>query len=1235
MRAILTNQVNNATNRAGCARHNPAIRLWEKMSQSVYALIRKHEFWIIQLIFVILILIALRDVLALPGTVGRWWDWEIPVFADQIAQQISRYFFVWDYQFRGGFYSPYRPEGLYYLFTFPLAIFGGAGFTKLAIVILLLLSANTMRWLTRRVICLGAEWSVLAGMLYMFSPAFYSRLMAGHLHMLTPYALLPLFFGVAWQTFHADDAPTRTPTRQAIATGVLYALEAIHPSYLFMATVILILVIGSHVLRTGIRRALIRSLLLISVFFSGVSAFWALPSISGYLTTGTLFHSGWPMQQPDVVTPSAVVAKQANLLQYAMRSVFDALRMNSETGFATEYAYPVPAELASLWLFVSFLLPVFAFGALLKRNQRVTIILAGTGLFGVSYIAGANFLTGAVLLPWLLMNVFPVWAQFAITLRMLPLVALAYAALAPRAWQDVADALGRWRGRIVQGSAIVICAICTVPFLAGSPLIDPRQILHLRSYEPTAEDRAVYEFLRTDQSAGRVAYVPPPTLFYAQLYDLGTEWFGGLSPQPEFLLPYFDEEAWRGKSREFLSAKLLGLGAANYLVFPHGKFTFPYAALYPKTIPFTDYTDPRQRFEREIAGQLNLVRLDLPFRETVIYRNTRAVPRIYATTQTTLLHGNSATLLDFVESTLFDNHSTFFVDGRQPVRNLDALATQVTQMVIPGNTVRALPYPAAVNPAFLITGTIPGVGVTLTTPRDSVYRARVQVTPSHLYTPRADDPASITFAQPDLPALENWTANVSFNYDRASSDQQMHVWAHLDGATSAPEFVQFGRAVESIDLMTFPIARITSQVENPAIQQMQIVLSLDFDDDGNADAEWHSEPIARANSKTDRVDALAGVRQAFPGQPNYRVVQIAARMQKSENIARPIFTRALYWFVVGELGLDHPIPDPQSVVMIPLPTATVRPPMLTLSFDATTLTYASARLEYRVDCPAMLYAYLAIMIPDLQGNRHTFPLGTRWLEPFQANVIEFDLWHVPNPAQLNLDQAQIQMRAQRLYSHPEFRSTTLTISRLRILNRAQDDRPLTPPYMAMDGKSLAFAQRERASRREDFITSEFTLSAGTHRLTLDAPPDATYLIASIEIAPATNDPPVQPPTITIRQIDPTRFVAHVENARAPFFLVFSESYHDEWQAATVDLEHQLPSALLSALSDYDRHPIQDHYRVNGYANAWRVTEQGSYDVVIEFLPQRLYEGGWILSLATLGVATVYLGVSRIRRRVES
>ena len=125
------------------------------------------------------------------------------------------------------------------------------------------------------------------------------------------------------------------------------------------------------------------------------------------------------------------------------------------------------------------------------------------------------------------------------------------------------------------------------------------------------------------------------------------------------------------------------------------------------------------------------------------------------------------------------------------------------------------------------------------------------------------------------------------------------------------------------------------------------------------------------------------------------------------------------------------------------------------------------------------------------------------------------------------------------------------------------------------------------------------------------------------------------PTIAFEKINPTRYRVHVENAQAPFFLVFGESFHADWNAYVENRGPRWyePSALLSWLFDNgNRIEVSDHFQVNGYANSWYMTQTGSYDVVLEFTPQRLYEGGWLVSLCTLAGGALFIAVLWFRER---
>lgn len=105
------------------------------------------------------------------------------------------------------------------------------------------------------------------------------------------------------------------------------------------------------------------------------------------------------------------------------------------------------------------------------------------------------------------------------------------------------------------------------------------------------------------------------------------------------------------------------------------------------------------------------------------------------------------------------------------------------------------------------------------------------------------------------------------------------------------------------------------------------------------------------------------------------------------------------------------------------------------------------------------------------------------------------------------------------------------------------------------------------------------------------------------------------------------------------WIVLSETYADAWRAYLVPASEPEP-ALLSIDRGWpsirgawwwlwsdnarrlDRWVLGERVRVNGYMQAWRVPIPGSYWFVIEYLPQRAYEGGWLVTLSALGLVVL-------------
>lgn len=87
-----------------------------------------------------------------------------------------------------------------------------------------------------------------------------------------------------------------------------------------------------------------------------------------------------------------------------------------------------------------------------------------------------------------------------------------------------------------------------------------------------------------------------------------------------------------------------------------------------------------------------------------------------------------------------------------------------------------------------------------------------------------------------------------------------------------------------------------------------------------------------------------------------------------------------------------------------------------------------------------------------------------------------------------------------------------------------------------------------------------------------------------------------PPSIVFERVNPCKYVVHVE-AKEPFFLVFSESYHPSWKAFVEDVEHS---------------PFVAYHIVNGYY----IEKEGKFDVTLHFTSQDVANFGLKISLAT-------------------
>lgn len=113
------------------------------------------------------------------------------------------------------------------------------------------------------------------------------------------------------------------------------------------------------------------------------------------------------------------------------------------------------------------------------------------------------------------------------------------------------------------------------------------------------------------------------------------------------------------------------------------------------------------------------------------------------------------------------------------------------------------------------------------------------------------------------------------------------------------------------------------------------------------------------------------------------------------------------------------------------------------------------------------------------------------------------------------------------------------------------------------------------------------------------------------------------PKITFKRKNPTRYLAHIENATDRYTLVFGEAYKKEWKAYIVNERGKQISI-----------PEEEHNVINGYANGWFIDKKGTYDIIVEYWPQKITNVGIAVSAVALATYFLIFCIYKIKRKYE-
>lgn len=146
------------------------------------------------------------------------------------------------------------------------------------------------------------------------------------------------------------------------------------------------------------------------------------------------------------------------------------------------------------------------------------------------------------------------------------------------------------------------------------------------------------------------------------------------------------------------------------------------------------------------------------------------------------------------------------------------------------------------------------------------------------------------------------------------------------------------------------------------------------------------------------------------------------------------------------------------------------------------------------------------------------------------------------------------------------------------------------------------------------------------------------------------------PDIMFTQINPTKYKVTVQDARDPYVLVFSQSFHPKWKLFLPPGENEARTvrgafsrflgrlfgqavAQTEMFETWGQDPIAEgtHLPVNGYANSWYITpndalNRADYTLILEMTSQKLFYGSLFMSAVVFFSVTTLFFFSLVRIR---
>jgi len=356
--------------------------------------------YVVAIAYFIIALLAFRDALFSPNSIGLLHDWILPLYPEQTPQVLSSAISAWN-PASLGYYAP-AADVIFRIFFGVTSSPNIALWIKIMLIACLFIAGFSMYWLLLNYFRASKIAAACAGLFYMLTPVIFSRVIVGYYYYLIGYALLPIIF-LSFVTGVRDKSFTHL-----IFCGVLFGFAASQIQFVVLVPILLILYIIFN------REYFIRGIIALG-FIIVIFCLVQFPLVVYYVSS-TLIHE-----------PS--FNQMVNTAQYIWIYFFSPQISDALMLFGKDYEFLFLQYFQNKILFIPFLvcavlLPIIAFSIFRNKRAQPFVILA---ILTLIFMLGINPPFG-IIYQWAYEKI-PLAGLFRTSYHWAALLAFSYAVL--------------------------------------------------------------------------------------------------------------------------------------------------------------------------------------------------------------------------------------------------------------------------------------------------------------------------------------------------------------------------------------------------------------------------------------------------------------------------------------------------------------------------------------------------------------------------------------------------------------------------------------------------------------------------------------------------------------------------------------------------------------------------------------------------------------------------------------